>query len=586
MIRRWSQASLFWRFSAITDSTAAPKNVLRHQLEGTQGTLIHRSIGTSPLTNTNTDTNNTQPPRAAARATTTTGNSNIEKTKEEGFKKDSSSGGHLRLRNLPKEGIAANDLRRIFARFGEIRSVKSMRPPESDQPKALIRFRKLEDAEKALEALTSIDGIVIGRSKTEPEKNWEGRVKRKDEEELLKSGSKIEEEGEVVAVVEDGEGEDLRRIKGELFDPTIAKFKRNEKGEGGRRNKDLFVVRNTENEQPAKNIRTFKEGEEGRTKMKVEKKDPLEGIDISNMSISEIRKLTLEKKREQREEHLANQKRVAEMKQKDMKDKRDERIADGTMKARSYVPRYKQADDKIARDVDSFPSLHQDQRTRRDASFGGKTFELKKRSSATGGNSDQKNNRREKNPENDRIKKLLRERVDAAKKLQMDGVELDYDIVKLEKDMQLRFGEYTNWPGGMNRKPWIFGEKDPNEGLSPGEYLDTKKDFLMEKLNLTSTSQYESLKQESLEEFGKMLVKEKYRKESSGESTATDVFEHRRMIFDMAKEAVNNDKNPLYNFAKRAASILDSNPGISFGKKKKIFARLGIDAKQYDKFVE
>ena len=79
----------------------------------------------------------------------------------------------------------------------------------------------------------------------------------------------------------------------------------------------------------------------------------------------------------------------------------------------------------------------------------------------------------------------------------------------------------------------------------------------MEKLNLTSTSQYESLKQESLEEFGKMLVKEKYRKESSGESTATDVFEHRRMIFDMAKEAVNNDKNPLYNFAKRAASILD-----------------------------
>ena len=62
---------------------------------------------------------------------------------------------------------------------------------------------------------------------------------------------------------------------------------------------------------------------------------------------------------------------------------------------------------------------------------------------------------------------------------------------------------------GMDQKPWIFGEKDPNEDVSPGDYLDSKKAFVMEQLNLTSDSQYESLKKDSLEEFEKMLAKEK-----------------------------------------------------------------------------
>ena len=299
---------------------------------------------------------------------------------------------------------------------------------------------------------------------------------------------------------------------------------------------------NTQESEPL--IRTVQEEKEEQTKMVVHK-DPLEGIDTSGMTPLEIRKLTLQKRREQRQEHFAKQKRVAEMKQKVMKDMRSERLADGAMKARSYVPRYKRDGDGnalSASDTDvSLPSLQvRDQRTRRAAAFGGKTFELRKRNAAAGAR--QQQGRREKNPENDRIKRLLRERVDAAKKMQTDGVELDYDVARLEKDMQMRFGEYTSWPVGMDQKPWIFGEKDPNEDVSPGDYLDSKKAFVMEQLNLTSDSQYESLKKDSLEEFEKMLAKEKYRTESFGESPAEDVFEHRKIMFDMARGAVDNEK--------------------------------------------
>ena len=108
----------------------------------------------------------------------------------------------------------------------------------------------------------------------------------------------------------------------------------------------------------------------------------------------------------------------------------------------------------------------------------------------------------------------------------------------------------------------------------------------MEQLNLTSDSQYESLKKDSLEEFEKMVAKDKYQRELFGESPAEDVFEHRKLIFDMANEAVENEKNPLYKFARRAAAILDANPGWSFGKKKKLFDRLSIDAKQFDDWKE
>ena len=47
-----------------------------------------------------------------------------------------------------------------------------------------------------------------------------------------------------------------------------------------------------------------------------------------------------------------------------------------------------------------------------------------------------------------------------------------------------------------------------------------------------------------------MVAKDKYQRELFGESPAEDVFEHRKLIFDMANEAVENEKNPLYKFAK------------------------------------
>ena len=511
----------------------------------------------------------------------------FKRAKEEGLKDDS---GHLGLRNLP-QGVAANDLRKLFSKFGEIRSVKSIRP-DGEKPRAHIRFRSLADAEKALEALRSEEGIMIGPSKTPAEIKWEGRLKRKEEGEAAGEGEETSPSSEEDVVGGDDKNHDgMRKIKGEIYDPTkpkqsevVAEMRR-ERKEGS------YVVRNTRivnTQESEPSIRTVQEEKEEQTKMVVHK-DPLEGIDTSGMTPLEIRKLTLQKRREQRQEHFAKQKRVAEMKQKVMKDMRSERLADGAMKARSYVPRYKRDGDGnalSASDTDvSLPSLQvRDQRTRRAAAFGGKTFELRKRNAAAG--SGQQQGRREKNPENDRIKRLLRERVDAAKKMQTDGVELDYDVARLEKDMQMRFGEYTSWPVGMDQKPWIFGEKDPNEDVSPGDYLDSKKAFVMEQLNLTSDSQYESLKKDSLEEFEKMLAKEKYRTESFGESPAEDVFEHRKIMFDMARGAVDNEKNPLHKFAQRAASILDANPGWSFGKKKKLFDRLSIDAKQFDDWEE
>jgi len=540
---------------------------------------------------------------AAATATATTTKRSFKKfvpmtkrAKQEGLTDDS---GHLGLRNLP-HGVAANDLRKLFSKFGEIRSVKSI-CPDVGKPRAHIRFRFLADAEKALEALQSEEGIVIGPSKSPGEKRWEGRRKRREKEgeaeaagegegKEISSLSSEEEEEEEEGVSGDDNDDGMRRIKGEIYDPT--KPKRSEVIAEMRRERRerSFAGRNTtfrtEGSEPL--IRTFQEENEEQTRMVVHK-DPLEGIDTTGMTPLEIRKLTLQKRREQREEHFAKQKRVAEMKQKVMKDMRSERLADGAMKARSYVPRYKRDENgnvRSASDTDmSLPSLQvRDQRTRRDASFGGKTFELRKRNGAAGAG--QKKGRRERNPENDRIKLLLRERVEAAKKMQTDGVELDYDISRLEKDMQMQFGEYTSWPMGMDQKPWTFGEKDPNEDVSPGDYLDSKKAFVMEQLSLTSDSQYESLKKDALEEFEKMLAKEKYRTEKFGESPAEDVFEHRKMIFDMANEAVDNEKNPLYKFARRAASILDANPGWSFGKKKKLFDRLSIDAKQFDDWEE
>jgi RNA recognition motif-containing protein len=542
---------------------------------------------------------------AAATATTTTTKRRFKKfvpmtkrAKQEGLTDDS---GHLGLRNLP-HGVAANDLRKLFSKFGEIRSVKSI-CPDVGKPRAHIRFRFLADAEKALEALQSEEGIVIGPSKSPGEKRWEGRRKRREKEaevagegegkeisSLSSEEEEEEEEKEEDGVSGDDNDDGMRRIKGEIYDPT--KPKRSEVIAEMRRERRerSFAGRNTtfrtDGSEPL--IRTFQEENEEQTRMVVHK-DPLEGIDTTGMTPSEIRKLTLQKRREQREEHFAKQKRVAEMKQKVMKDMRSERLADGAMKARSYVPRYKRDENgnvRSASDTDmSLPSLQvRDQRTRRDASFGGKTFELRKRNAAAGAG--QKKGRRERNPENDRIKLLLRERVEAAKKMQTDGVELDYDISRLERDMQMQFGEYTSWPMGMDQKPWTFGEKDPNEDVSPEDYLDSKKAFVMEQLSLTSDSQYESLKKDALEEFEKMLAKEKYRTEKFGESPAEDVFEHRKMIFDMANEAVDNEKNPLYKFARRAASILDANPGWSFGKKKKLFDRLSIDAKQFDDWEE
>ena len=511
----------------------------------------------------------------------------FKRAKEEGLKDDS---GHLGLRNLP-QGVAANDLRKLFSKFGEIRSVKSIRP-DGEKPRAHIRFRSLADAEKALEALRSEEGIMIGPSKTPAEIKWEGRLKRKEEGEAAGEGEETSPSSEEDVVGGDDKNHDgMRKIKGEIYDPTkpkqsevVAEMRR-ERKEGSYVVRNTRIV-NTQESEPL--IRTVQEEKEEQTKMVVHK-DPLEGIDTSGMTPLEIRKLTLQKRREQRQEHFAKQKRVAEMKQKVMKDMRSERLADGAMKARSYVPRYKRDGDGnalSASDTDvSLPSLQvRDQRTRRAAAFGGKTFELRKRNAAAGAG--QQQGRREKNPENDRIKRLLRERVDAAKKMQTDGVELDYDVARLEKDMQMRFGEYTSWPVGMDQKPWIFGEKDPNEDVSPGDYLDSKKAFVMEQLNLTSDSQYESLKKDSLEEFEKMLAKEKYRTESFGESPAEDVFEHRKIMFDMARRAVDNEKNPLHKFAQRAASILDANPGWSFGKKKKLFDRLSIDAKQFDDWEE
>ena len=65
-----------------------------------------------------------------------------------------------------------------------------------------------------------------------------------------------------------------------------------------------------------------------------------------------------------------------------------------------------------------------------------------------------------------------------------------------------------------------------------------------------------------------MVAKDKYQRELFGESPAEDVFEHRKLIFDMANEAVENEKNPLYKFARRAAAILDANPdGVLVRKK-------------------
>ena len=455
----------------------------------------------------------------------------FKRAKEEGLKDDS---GHLGLRNLP-QGVAANDLRKLFSKFGEIRSVKSIRP-DGEKPRAHIRFRSLADAEKALEALRSEEGIMIGPSKTPAEIKWEGRLKRKEEGEAAGEGEETSPSSEEDVVGGDDKNHDgMRKIKGEIYDPTkpkqsevVAEMRR-ERKEGSYVVRNTRIV-NTQESEPL--IRTVQEEKEEQTKMVVHK-DPLEGIDTSGMTPLEIRKLTLQKRREQRQEHFAKQKRVAEMKQKVMKDMRSERLADGAMRARSYVPRYKRDGDGnalSASDTDvSLPSLQvRDQRTRRAAAFGGKTFELRKRNAAAGAG--QQQGRREKNPENDRIKRLLRERVDAAKKMQTDGVELDYDVARLEKDMQMRFGEYTSWPVGMDQKPWIFGEKDPNEDVSPGDYLDSKKAFVMEQLNLTSDSQYESLKKDSLEEFEKMLAKEKYRTESFGESPAEDVFEHRKEL--------------------------------------------------------
>ena len=43
--------------------------------------------------------------------------------------------------------------------------MKSIRP-DGEKPRAHIRFRSLADAEKALEALRSEEGIMIGPSKT------------------------------------------------------------------------------------------------------------------------------------------------------------------------------------------------------------------------------------------------------------------------------------------------------------------------------------------------------------------------------------------------------------------------------------
>ena len=551
----------------------------------------------SSSSNNNNNNNNNNNSSSKTTTTTMTQKASFKKfvpmnkrSQVEGLTDDS---GHLGLRNLP-QGVTANDLRKLFSKFGEIRSVKSIRP-DSDKPRAHIRFRFLADAEKALEALRSEEGIMVGPSKTPGEKKWEGRLKRKEEEEeeeretagggtlsFKESGSSGDESSEN----DDG----MRRIKGEIYDPTKPKQSEVEAEKRRERRRNLYVVRNTGtfDAQSEPLIRTFQEENEEQTRMVVHK-DPLEGIDTSGMTPLEIRKLTLQKRREQREEHFAKQKRVAEMKQKAMKDMRKERLADGAMKARSYIPRYKRDGDGnalSASNIDaSLPSLQvRDQRMRRGSAFGGKTFELRKRNAAAG--TGQQKGRREKNPENDRIKQLLRERVDAAKKLQTDGVELDYDIMKLEKDMQMRFGDYTNWPVGMDQKPWTFGEKDPNEGLTPGDYLDSKKDFFMEQLNLTSDSQYESLKKDSLEEFEKMVAKDKYQRELFGESPAEDVFEHRKLIFDMANEAVENEKNPLYKFARRAAAILDANPGWSFGKKKKLFDRLSIDAKQFDDWEE
>ena len=65
------------------------------------------------------------------------------------------------------------------------------------------------------------------------------------------------------------------------------------------------------------------------------------------------------------------------MKQKAMKDMRKERLADGAMKARSYIPRYKRDGDGnalSASNIDaSLPSLQvRDQRMRRGSAFGKK----------------------------------------------------------------------------------------------------------------------------------------------------------------------------------------------------------------------
>ena len=192
----------------------------------------------------------------------------FKRAKEEGLKDDS---GHLGLRNLP-QGVAANDLRKLFSKFGEIRSVKSIRP-DGEKPRAHIRFRSLADAEKALEALRSEEGIMIGPSKTPAEIKWEGRLKRKEEGEAAGEGEETSPSSEEDVVGGDDKNHDgMRKIKGEIYDPTkpkqsevVAEMRR-ERKEGSYVVRNTRIV-NTQESEPL--IRTFQEEKEEQTKMVV-----------------------------------------------------------------------------------------------------------------------------------------------------------------------------------------------------------------------------------------------------------------------------------------------------------------------------
>ena len=165
----------------------------------------------------------------------------FKRAKEEGLKDDS---GHLGLRNLP-QGVAANDLRKLFSKFGEIRSVKSIRP-DGEKPRAHIRFRSLADAEKALEALRSEEGIMIGPSKTPAEIKWEGRLKRKEEGEAAGEGEETSPSSEEDVVGGDDKNHDgMRKIKGEIYDPTKPKQSEVVAEMRRERKKGSYVVRNT-----------------------------------------------------------------------------------------------------------------------------------------------------------------------------------------------------------------------------------------------------------------------------------------------------------------------------------------------------